>query len=314
MSPWEGCSAVPRGYSAVTSRKQRSWNRYAYALNGPLNSVDPLGLSIYDCIWNGGCNAPCNAYCSWGGGGGGGGGGGYGAGYVSPGIFFTGPLWAIEGANEAAYGSWISAMWAAGGSAVTSPVNRKTYSIDWSMDGGAFYVAPNGEILDASDVTELGLKALGAADAPDYSLPGSGGTGNGSGGAAGGCSAKILSAVNGHFGTNFTSANVGAGAYAPFEWPQVPGGTVNIDIFPSQGQDGISPGRYPVNWWTYIIGYGSTLHIPAGPGGLDSPATLTFSGAQFTAHLDSAFPYNPIGGLIHWLKDVRGVGGHSPCP
>jgi hypothetical protein len=62
------------------------------------------------------------------------------------------------------------------------------------------------------------------------------------------------------------------------------------------------------------VGYGSTLHIPAGRGGLDSPSTLVFSGSQFTAHLDSAFPYNPIGALVHLLKDVLGIGGHSPCP
>lgn len=33
------------------------------------------------------------------------------------------------------------------------------------------------------------------------------------------------------------------GAYSPFQWPQVPGGTVNIHVFPSQGQGGgVSPG------------------------------------------------------------------------
>lgn len=121
--------------------------------------------------------------------------------------------------------------------------------------------------------------------------------------------------MNNHFGKNFTSANVGTEGHAPFQWPQVPGGTVNIDIFPPEGQaGGISPGRYPVSWWTYLIGYGSTIHIPAGPGGLDSPSTLFFLSSGFTAHLDSAYAYNPIGLVIHGLKDVKGVGGHSPCP
>jgi len=102
-------SPDPAGTAAIDPTNPQSWNRYTYALNGPLNSVDPSGLSIYDCIWNGGCNGPCNAYCSWsGGGGGGGGGGGYGASYVSPGIFFTGPLWAIEGANENRYSTILS--------------------------------------------------------------------------------------------------------------------------------------------------------------------------------------------------------------
>lgn len=35
-------------------------------------------------------------------------------------------------------------------------------------------------------------------------------------------------------------------------------------------------GHYPINWWTYVIGYGPTLHIPGGPGGLDSPSTFLF--------------------------------------
>jgi len=123
----------------------------------------------------------------------------------------------------------------------------------------------------------------------------------------------VLSAVNTHFGTNIPSTAIGTGQYQPFPWPQVPGGTINIDVFSDQA-NGVSPGRYPVNWWTYIVGYGSTLHIPAGAGGLDSPDTLKSTGSQFTAHLDSAFPYNPIGALFHYLIDVKGVGGHQPCP
>ncbi|MGH9739304.1 MAG: hypothetical protein ACRD4X_12075 [Candidatus Acidiferrales bacterium] len=115
------------------------------------------------------------------------------------------------------------------------------------------------------------------------------------------CQQPILNAVNNQFGDNFTPADVGTGQFAPFPYPQVPGGTINIDIFvPPQDQpDGVSPGRYPINWWTYIVGYGPTLHIPSGPGGLDSPSTLLFSTSQFTAHIDSAFPYNPFGLLFH---------------
>jgi len=77
---------------------------------------------------------------------------------------------------------------------------------------------------------------------------------------------------------------------------------------------GVSIGRYPVNWWTYIIGYGPTVHIPAGPGGLDSSQTLVFSSTQFTAHLDSAFAYNPIGAAFHYLIEIKGLGGYKPCP
>ena len=158
-----------------------------------------------------------------------------------------------------------------------------------------------------------GLPSVNQTGPVWFSVPNNGPAGAGT--STGACEGKILSAVNNHFGTNFTSANVGTGPNAPFQWPQVPGGTVNINVFPGQNQaNGISHGRYPVNWWTYVIGYGSTLHIPAGPGGLDSPSTAVFSSSEFTAHLDSAFPYNPLGAVVHLLTDVAGVGGHQPCP
>jgi hypothetical protein len=86
---------------------------------------------------------------------------------------------------------------------------------------------------------------------------------------------KVFSAVDNHFGTNFTSANLFT-TLPEFQFSTgTPAGqgTLNLNISGS----GVSPGSYPVNWWTYLIGYGSTLHIPAGPGGLDSLHTLYFS-------------------------------------
>jgi hypothetical protein len=160
----------------------------------------------------------------------------------------------------------------------------------------------NGNVL--TDGSELGLPDLGGDSDPG----GQGGQRGGGVNTQGGTT-TILKAVNNHFGTNFTSAKVTGDFQYSFGAPAGQG-TFNLNI--SGG--GVSPGRYPVNWWTYIIGYGSTLHIPAGPFGLDSPQTLPFSSSQFTAHLDSAYPYNPIGLLIHELKDVKGVGGFSPCP
>ena len=103
-------SPDPSGTLGVDRTNPQSWNRYVYALNGPLNSVDPWGLSIYDCVWYGGCNAPCNSYCSGGGGGGGGGGGSgyYGGDTWSYGIYFVGPLWNQEAQDEARHLSIIS--------------------------------------------------------------------------------------------------------------------------------------------------------------------------------------------------------------
>ena len=129
------------------------------------------------------------------------------------------------------------------------------------------------------------------------------------------CEQQNLNAVNNQFGTGFTTSNV-EGMFQYSTGAPAGTGTLNLGIsVPSQYQsNGISPGRYPVNWWTYIIGYGPTLHIPAVPAGMDSSQTLFFSNGQFTEHLDSAFLYNPFGALLHLLKDVLGIGGNPPCP
>lgn len=134
-------------------------------------------------------------------------------------------------------------------------------------------------------------------------------SGSSSGGQTSACEANILNSVNSKFGTNFTSANV-TGEFQFSTGAPDGQGTLNLDI--SGG--GVSLGRYPINWWTYFIGYGSTPHIPGGPGGSDSPLTLPFNAYQFTAHIDSAFPYNPIGLVFHLLVDMTGSGGYKKCP
>ena len=92
-------------------------------------------------------------------------------------------------------------------------------------------------------------------------------------------------------------------------------GTFNLDI--STDQPGsASPGYYPIHWWTYIIGFGSTLHVVSGPGGnggLDSDKTLYFSPSLYTEHIDSAYPYNPIGLLFHGLLNFTSLGGYPGC-
>src|SRR6185312_13271275 len=121
------------------------------------------------------------------------------------------------------------------------------------------------------------------------------------------CEKKILNAVKEQFGTTFTSDDIEAEFQFSADVP--PGqGTFNLDISvpPQDRTNSTSPGRYPETIWTYISGIGPTLHIPTGPGGLDSPQTLTFSNSQFTAHIDSGFPHNPLGALFHLFKDVFG--------
>ena len=128
-----------------------------------------------------------------------------------------------------------------------------------------------------------------------------------------GCQAKILNATNNQFGTNYTNADVTKTfSYSTGAPPDT--GTFNVNI--SASTAGVSPGYYPVNWYTYIIGYGPTLHVVSGPGGhggLDSQQTLPFSPTQGTFHIDSGFPYNPFGALSHWLLNMTKVGGYPGC-
>jgi RHS repeat-associated protein len=44
--------------AAANPTNPQTWNRYAYAGNGPLNSIDPKGLLYYDCVWFGNCSGP----------------------------------------------------------------------------------------------------------------------------------------------------------------------------------------------------------------------------------------------------------------
>ncbi len=268
----------------------QSLNRYAYALNNPTTFVDPLGLFVTpgENPFSPGCTVDSLAM----------------------------PCGFIGMNSVLACGSFCGAV-GYGRSYSGSGGGNGDYSLIAGVNGWTWLNDLNGEELSPESAAEIGLPGTLGFDLGSGFGQGAGGAGTGGsgGGSTAGCTGRILGAVNNQFGTNFTSADVGTGAYAPFQWPEVPGGTVNIDIFPPQGQaGGISPGRYPVNWWTYVIGYGATLHVPAGPGGLDSPSTLNFSDTEFTAHLDSAYAYNPIGLLFHLSGDVFGTGGHHPCP
>jgi RHS repeat-associated protein len=125
------------------------------------------------------------------------------------------------------------------------------------------------------------------------------------------CEHKILNATNNQFGTNFNSNNV-TGEFQYSTGAPAGQGTLNLNITGSQAAN-VSAGRYPLHWWSYVIGYGSTLHVPTGPGGADSPSTLKPTANQFTAHLDSAYPYG-VGFVFHYFQDMKGVGGYKPCP
>jgi RHS repeat-associated protein len=61
-SPVQGrwISPDPSGMAAVDPSNPQSWNRYAYVLNGPMNSVDPSGLQVQYAGFSG--TGLCNIY------------------------------------------------------------------------------------------------------------------------------------------------------------------------------------------------------------------------------------------------------------
>jgi hypothetical protein len=132
------------------------------------------------------------------------------------------------------------------------------------------------------------------------------------------CTQPILNAVNNQFGTPFNQNDVQG---VPFD----NGGGTNLNILgtnlPASQFNSLQTGRYPINWYTYLIGYGPTLHITGTTHSDPPPAFFGNSniGGQtsilFTAHTDSSFAYNPIGFLIHVIIDIFHVGGpRKPCP
>ena len=132
------------------------------------------------------------------------------------------------------------------------------------------------------------------------------------------CEAKILSAGNQQFGTNFTGNNVIGTPFAHSTLGPRATDTVNLNISAGNQIGRVAPGRYPLHWWTYLVGFGPTLHVPTGPTGLDSSQTIPFGqNSDYTEHLDNAYTgwheTNLLGDLLHTLIDIFGF-GRNPCP
>jgi hypothetical protein len=133
-----------------------------------------------------------------------------------------------------------------------------------------------------------------------------------------------LNAINSQFGTNLTAANI---LPTSDPNPQTNGGQVNTNFGVVAGLsaaqfNAIQSGRYaPPGVFGFLTGYGASLHVVAGPSGLDPSANMFGSSniggmysVGFTAHFDSAWANNPLGALLHYLIDVRGHGAHrQPC-
>ena len=137
------------------------------------------------------------------------------------------------------------------------------------------------------------------------------------------CQSQILNAVNNQFGTNLDQSNI----LPSTSLARQPGGQVNLNLSVSGGLtppqfNEIQPGRYaPPGLLGVLTGYGPSLHVVGGPSGLDQnvlPFTNSNIGGvysdTFTAHIDSAWAYNPIGAVLHGIIDVLGSSTRPSCP
>ncbi len=126
------------------------------------------------------------------------------------------------------------------------------------------------------------------------------------------CQVKVLNAVNKQFpDARLTLANLLPGNPQDRRLSQV---NVNFIASPQQLAY-LSTGRYPPRRFRllgFLIGFGPSLHIVARPTWLD-PHALAFSSTSFTAHLDSAWAYHPVGAFLHLVLDVLRP-KRNPCP
>jgi hypothetical protein len=139
------------------------------------------------------------------------------------------------------------------------------------------------------------------------------------------CTMKIVEYVNTTFHTEFGPDNVvpvRLPGWAKAESGFVRGGGYNIRLVgmqPAMDQHSVHHGRFmPAIGWIEL-GAHAALHLP---GSIDGFQTFTRKLSDdsknrqmdFVAHIDTANPWEPLGGFIHLFRDVIGAAGRNPCP
>lgn len=129
------------------------------------------------------------------------------------------------------------------------------------------------------------------------------------------CMQTLLNAINNQFGTSFGKGNVTGGNTFNAAFNIVVRG-VNL---PPGAFNSLQPGRYPIGVGG-VLGSGASLHIEGSGPSQDFPPLSNgnvggVTSVGFTAHTDTGWPYNPVGGIRHAQIDVRSKGANrSPCP
>jgi RHS repeat-associated protein len=302
MSQGRWISPDPAGAAAVSIANPQTWNRYAYVANNPLIFLDPTGMNL--------CANPCEGGASGGGsipGSSGGPDGDDGSSYY------------LDGGLQISAGTAQSLV-QIGAAYNLGPISYMGFNMGSDGNGYGYFLGATAEGAGYEySAVDYGTAAFELGLPTDITVPpGDNQTGSNPNAANNGtspppCQAKILNATNNRFGTNYTDNNVNS-TFNYSTGAPAGQGTLNLNIYGSTA--GVSTGYYPVNWWTYVIGYGPTLHAVSGPGGnggLDSQQTLQFGPNQATFHIDSGFPYNPIGLFFHWLLNMTKAGGYPQC-